>query len=56
MPRPKKEVVVKNDEAGEMYSMYVHGTPINQIAEKYKVEVQEVVEVIQAAEAARAKE
>jgi len=52
MPRPKKA----GAEAGvmsDMYTLYVQGVPINQIAERFKVSAQEVLEYIEAVEEKR---
>lgn len=51
---PSEESVSKEQyERDAMYSAYVHGQSINDIAERFHLESLEVLEVIQAVEAAR---
>lgn len=51
-PVARKEV----SDNQRMYDKYVHGTTINDIAAEFKVEVHEVLKVIEAIEAGRVKE
>jgi len=44
MGRPKKED--SSNDAGEAYSAYVHGESVNAIAERLKLDVQEVLGMI----------
>lgn len=56
MPRKKKsehqntEEIVKDDPTSAMYSEYVHGTPISEIAVKYDKETHEVLGAIKTVE------